>query len=64
MTEIQRAQSDLQTDWSVLRDQWNNAAAGWRDATAARFQREFWTSLETDVTRIIQALEELDGAVQ
>lgn len=64
MSEIQRAADDLQADLSILRGHWQTAAASWRDATAVRFQRDYWTPCETEAIRMIQALEELNDIVR
>jgi hypothetical protein len=64
MNEIASAADDLRADLSSLRERWQMAATCWRDATAIRFQRDYWAPCETEVVRMIQAIQELDESLR
>jgi len=60
MSMISEMCDNLNTEWKILQNQWNNSRQQWRDAVAERFEREFWQEWEEVVPCTLQSIVDLD----
>lgn len=49
--------------WGTFGAQWDSTRAVWRDGVALRFEREYWLELETEMPKLLAALEELEESL-
>jgi hypothetical protein len=63
MSQVEYARESLSNEWRVLQDTWDGVRAEWRDAVAARFERDFWSEWETTVPPLLELLETLNEAL-
>lgn len=63
MSRIAEAQETIASEWSSLESLWGETRNDWRDAVAERFEREFWSELESAVPQLLKAMDDLDDTL-
>jgi hypothetical protein len=49
--------------WSALQAQWGTSRSAWRDVVALRFEQEYWSEFETEMPKLLAALEDLEESL-
>ena len=63
MGNLNGIRTELKEVWSRLRLRWTETLSVWDDPVSRRFERQFWESLESEVSSTQAKLEQLISVI-
>jgi uncharacterized protein YukE len=64
VSELSNASRNLSRTWTKTQSQWSDATSKWRDTKRSEFENRYWSTLEEEVSRYIEALHKLMDAIR
>lgn len=64
MNQISDCRSNLAERWQGLRSQWEYTRGQWKDEIGDSFEREYWSSLEENLPRLLRAMDALEQSIE
>ena len=60
MSQLTDLQQDLGISWRGLQADYGDIRSDWRDSIAEHFEREWWSELESEIPKLLNAMEDFD----
>lgn len=64
MSELGNASRNLSRTWTKAQSQWSDVTGKWRDTKRTEFENRYWSTLEEEVPKYIEALHKLMEAIR